>query len=419
MNIWLVNPFDPLPGDVEQRGRYASLCKVLHDRGHHVTWFTSAFSHRFKRPVDQAALTAACGPLSVTPVFLEAPAYPSNVSLRRLWSHRLLTKAFVKAASQLARQHRPDVVLVSSPLPGLALAAVEFAHRQGVKAIVDIQDLWPETFLRLGPPALRPVLAAILSPMQRSARRAYGLADAIVGVADGYVQRAVDLTHSAAPTKMIPLGVELADFDAAVAAGRCDQYGKPAGEIWLAYTGSLSRSYDCQTVLEGFLLSLGELKARGLRPKLWISGRGEMKDVLASRIRQAGAQDHVEMLGFLDFPTWAYLLSQCDVGFNSNFPEAMIFLPNKIFYYLAAGLAVLNTIPGQASRIVSEGKCGLDYTAGNPQSCCRQLLAILENPSSLATMKASARDLASQVFDRSVLLPAFAEFIEKTACGST
>ncbi|NJL26914.1 MAG: excinuclease ABC subunit C [Thermoanaerobaculia bacterium] len=41
--------------------------------------------------------------------------------------------------------------------------------------------------------------------------------------------------------------------------------------------------------------------------------------------------------GFMDFPQWAYMVSQADIGFNASFPQAMIFLPNKIFYYLAAG----------------------------------------------------------------------------------
>lgn len=408
MNVWLVNPFDPLPGDPEQEGRYATLARALDAAGHHVTWFTSAFSHRFKRPVDQAAISAACRACGIDAVFLSAPAYRTNVSVGRLVNHYILTRDFARQAAAIAQTQPPSIVLASAPPPGLALAAIRFAHSRHVRAVIDVQDLWPETFFRLTGPLARPLLRLALAPMQRTAAKAYSQADAIVGVAEGYVQRALELSGSHAPTAVIPLGVDLAAFDAAALAGRNDRHRKPPGHIWLAYTGSLSRSYDCMTVLEGFLQSRDAFKTRGLTAKLFISGQGEMKDALVSRIAQAGDHEQVEMVGFLEFPQWAYLLDQCDIGFNSNFPQAMIFLPNKIFYYLAAGLAVLNTIAGQSSRIVSQGRAGLDYVAGNVETCREAICSLIEDPAKLESMKVAARTLAQTQYDRKIL---YAQFV--------
>ena len=36
MKVWLVNPFDPLPGEQEQLGRYGHLALALRDAGHEV-----------------------------------------------------------------------------------------------------------------------------------------------------------------------------------------------------------------------------------------------------------------------------------------------------------------------------------------------------------------------------------------------
>lgn len=122
---------------------------------------------------------------------------------------------------------------------------------------------------------------------------------------------------------------------------------------------------------------------------------------------------NVSLMGFLEFETWAYLLTQCDAGFNASFPEAMIFLPNKVFYYLAAGAAVLNTIPGQCSRIVREGGCGLDYRAGDVKSCVAAIEHVVRDAAARSAMQRAARELVETRYDRAVLFPKYAELIEE------
>ena len=45
MNVWLVNPFDLLPGEQARIGRYAFFAKMFGEAGHTVTWWVSAFHH--------------------------------------------------------------------------------------------------------------------------------------------------------------------------------------------------------------------------------------------------------------------------------------------------------------------------------------------------------------------------------------
>ncbi|MGC9453034.1 MAG: hypothetical protein ACP5I4_16490 [Oceanipulchritudo sp.] len=62
MNIWIINPFDELPGDTDIRHRYWALAETLAEMGHTVTWWSSDFSHRHKRyrttPVRPASSSA-------------------------------------------------------------------------------------------------------------------------------------------------------------------------------------------------------------------------------------------------------------------------------------------------------------------------------------------------------------------------
>ena len=166
-------------------------------------------------------------------------------------------------------------------------------------------------------------------------------------------------------------------------------------------------------VVSGRSSGKSRFKSRGLRVKLWISGKGELQEVLAARIASAGAQDSVRMLGFMDFAPWAFLLGQCDVGFNSALPEAMIFLPNKFFYYLAAGLTIMNSVPGHCSQVVSQGDCGLNYRPGDCIDCSQKLLALFGDLRSMSSCKLRSRALACEVYDRRVIYGQYAHMIEE------
>jgi len=407
VNVWLVNPFDPLPSGQEPPGRYATLARMLASAGHEVVWWTSSFSHRFHRFLDLPAAQAACRDAGIDVRFLHAPSYRRNVSLWRLWNHFLLGRRF-KTEARTCQPH-PDVIVASSPPPGLALAAAGIARKCGVRLVVDVQDLWPETFNRVAPPWAKPLLHMATWPVRRAARQAYQAADAIVGVADGYVQRAVELGGPKVWTRTIPLGVDLAAFDAAAEAGRCDRFGKPLGETWLVYAGSLTGSYDCLTILRAAEMLRDR---RGLR--FFLAGRGELEEQIR-RIIADKRLENVTLTGFLAPPACLYLLRQCDIGINSCLEEAMILLPNKVFHYLAAGLAVLNAIPGQCSRIVGQGHCGLDYRPGDAATCAAAIVELIEDSDELEAMRRAARKLAQDTYDRSRLYRPYVELIENLA----
>ena len=407
MIIWLVNPFDPLPGDPEQEGRYATLARLLVAKGHDVTWWTSSFSHRFKKPVDQKTVTAACKAIGFDVRFLSVPSYHRNVGLSRLWNHYLLAKCFRKAVR--TEPNPPIIVLTSIPPPILARQAAIFAKEYMAKVIVDVQDLWPETFYRTAPALLRPLFPFILAPWHKAACSVYTAADSIVGVADEYVNRAVKLGGPKAISATIPLGIDRVAFAAAVDQGRCEKLTKPTGEIWFAYAGSLSRSYDCLTLTYAFAQVH---KALNVPIRLFITGRGELREEIEQIIRKQNL-NNVTLTGFLDFHHWAYLLSQCDVGFNPSLPEAMICLPNKIFYYFAGGLAILNAIPGQCSQIIREGHCGFDYRAGDVDNCAQAIERLITNHEELTTMQSNSCRLAKTRYDRRVLYTKYVELIEQ------
>lgn len=404
--VWIVNPFDPLPGDPEQAGRYASLARQLREAGHDVTWWTSSFSHRFKRPLDRAAIQSACDAEGIGVRFIDAPPYARNVSLARIRSHRVLAERFADAAG--AESEAPRVVIASNPPPELTAAAARIAGARGAKLIVDTQDIWVENFRRLMPAALRWAWPLLLRPWIRANRFAYRAADAVVGVAGVYADEARRYGAAPARREVIPLGIDLAGFDAAARAGRCLLGEKPPGEVWAIYSGSLSKSYDVLTVAE---------TARALLPtnpplRFIFSGRGPLEDELRRRLADV---PRVTFLGFAAFEDWAATLIRCDVGFCAIRPEALIAFPNKIFYYWAAGLAIVNSIPGECAEWVRRTHSGATYVAGDAAAARSALKELFFAPVRLDACRTASRRAAETLWDRGLLYRSYLKLVDELA----
>lgn len=411
MKIWIVNPFDPLPGGQEQLGRYAFLARRLAAAGHVVTWWTSVFSHRFKRELDPAAVAHGAAEAGIRAILLPAPPYRRNISLARLWNHRVLARNFER---QAAGAERPNLILASSPPLEMADGAARLGRAWRIPTIIDIQDQWPDNFARAFPRATRVAARVLLAPYYAVERAAYRAADGIIGVAQGYVDRGLAVGGPKRWSGVFPLGVDLADVDAAMQRGRerfGQKWSKPAGQLWLLYSGSLSHNYDFLTIVRAAEAVQREF---GDQVRIFISGAGELAGEAQRIVRERGLRN-VTLTGFLDFDEWGCILSQADAGFNASFPDALIYLPNKIFYYLAAGAAVLNTIPGECAQIVAEGGCGLTYTAGNVDACVAAIRQLVRDEAGRRAMASASRRLAETRYDRRIVYAGLQALLERIA----
>ena len=413
MKVWLVNPFDPLPGEQEQLGRYAHLANALRQAGHDVLWWSSSFSHRFKRDVQADLVMAAAKSQGIEIRLIPTPRYGRNVSFNRLKSHRSYARSFNEWARN---EPPPDIILASSPPLESACAASKLGRAWKVPVIIDIQDQWPDNFRSMMPKAVRWCSGWVLARYYAIEREAYSLATGIVGVAQGYLDRGLHIGGSKKYEGVFPLGVNLKAVDEAIKQGTqrySEKWRKPDGRVWLLYLGGLGYSHDFLTIVRA---AIPAKKRFGERVRFILAGRGELADE-AARIVRRHSLDNVTMTGFLEFPEWAYLLSQVDAGFNPSLPGAMIYFPNKIFCYFAAGAAVLNTIPGQCAELIDRHSCGLNYTAGDPASCFDAIVRLVESPDELSAMKAASRRLAEQVYDRGIIYANLTRFLEEAVLG--
>ena len=377
MTVWIVNPFDNLPPEGYRPQRYWLMARAFAQAGHRVTYWTGDFSHAHKAPRQ---FKEAVAPEGFRLALMPTKPYPTNICLRRIWSHRALARTWRQLAE--ADAERPDVVIASLPPLSLADAARVFCRKVGARFVADIQDAWPETFYRVAP-------AWLFAPLRATARRIYRAADAVTAVATRYLDLAKSY-GATSPFHLCYLGIEAAEPPPAISQSR-----NPAIPIRLLYLGAMGKSYDLETVIDAVKdTEDAELDLAGTGPK-----------EAALRARAADCP-RIRFHGYLDAAALQALFARAHAGVIPMFADSCVGVPNKLADYAAAGLRVVNSLPGETADLIARFAAGAFYTAGDVASF----------KSALADLRRPAPDFAPaafrDAFDARRLYAGYADFVQ-------
>ena len=345
MTVWIVNPFDNLPSEGYRPQRYWLMARTFAQAGHRTTYWTSDFSHAHKAPrkldgIDD--LADACG---FRMKFVPTRPYPTNICLRRILSHRAFARTWRRLAE--AEPERPDVVIASMPPLSSCAAALEFCRRAGARFITDVQDAWPETFYRIAP-------AWMFAPFRATARRIYRSADAVTAVAARYIELARSY-GATAPSHLCHLGISLCEVKGESTPKTSFTFHP--SPFTLIYLGAMGASYDLETVID----AVKEMED----VELDVAGSGPKEQALRSR---AADCSRIRFYGYLAENDLQMLLSKADAGVIPMFPDSCVGVPNKLADYAAAGLRVVNSLPGETADILARFSAGTFYEAGSVES---------------------------------------------------
>ncbi|MFM8702773.1 MAG: glycosyltransferase WbuB, partial [Planctomycetia bacterium] len=84
----------------------------------------------------------------------------------------------------------------------------------------------------------------------------------------------------------------------------------------------------------------------------------------------------------------------------------------KVCDYAAAGLALVNSLPGELERFVTDHQAGVSYTAGNAESLARAVASLAGDRRRMLAMRQGSRRLAESQFDREKTYARFADWLE-------
>ena len=237
-------------------------------------------------------------------------------------------------------------------------------------------------------------------------------ADAISAATHTYLDETLGGMRPDVPSHVCYLG---ADLRAQSSEGRARPSRSANEPLHCVYAGSLEAGQDLETLVEAARL----LAARAVPVVLHVAGTGRLESFLRTAAADLRGACRLEVHGLLPTPRYHDLLAACDVGLVLVKPESRVAVPYKACDYAAAGLALVNALPGELQRLVDDHGAGLAYAAGDPGSLADAIARLAADRGMLATMRAGSRALAAAAFDRDRTYTRFADWLESSvAAGS-
>jgi len=249
--IAVITAYVALP-DEKGHSRFEYISNMVANANYDVDLITSTFQHweKKKREINKIAVSNR----GYNVHFIDEPGYVKNIDIRRIMSHKRLSKNLKKYLT--ANGNKYDLIYCLIPDNEMATVAAEYANSNKIPFIVDVGDLWPEAMrLVLDIPVISDI---IFYPYKKNARKVYRLCDAVIGTSDEYRDRPFKDTENNIPRDTVYVGCDLKEFDAGVEEYQ-DSIDKKNGEFWVSYTGNIGKSYDIKTLI----LASEQLKRRG------------------------------------------------------------------------------------------------------------------------------------------------------------
>jgi hypothetical protein len=369
--------------EINDNIRISNVYKLLKDRGTSVELITTDFNHRYKTKHafnENSDIT-----------FINVPEYKKNLSLKRLYSHIIFAIRLYKYFNNL--KYKPSKVYCIVPAVTSGFVCNLFCKKRNIPFIIDIIDLWPESFIILS--KYKWILELITLPWSFIARKVYKSADIIFAESEYYAKYA-QIYNSKIKAKNVYLGTDINKTKLLISESNL-KIEKPSNEIWISYGGNLGNSYDFDILLESFK-KLNNIGFTNI--KLIFIGDGEYKFNILDYKNKFNLP--IEVSGFLTYPDFLKYLSYSDIAINSFKKGTKVAFSYKFNDYISCGLPVLNNLLGETADIIDKYHIGLNFDY-NEATLYDRLLYLLRNPENIAEMKKNVLFVAEQVFDKGFL----------------
>lgn len=371
--------------------RFRYLCEFLVKKGYEVDLITTTFQHWEKKQRDLESVDQKSYPFGIK--FIYEPGYRKNIDLRRVRSHKIAAENLRKL---LEKEGDYDLIYAEIPPNDVALAAAEYAHRNKIPFVADVNDLWPE--------AMRmvfdiPIVSDLLFyPLKRDAEKVYSLTSGVIGTSDEYRDRPFLNQKRDVLKETVYVGNEISVFDRE-AEQHADEVQKEEGTFWVTYAGTIGTSYDIRTMV----LAAEELMKQGkTKIRFQILGDGSTREMLENLAKERKIQN-VKFTGYVPYEQMAAYLVKSDVLINSFVRKAPQSIVTKIGDYLAAGKPMINTcMSPEFRKKVEQDGFGINIEPEDVRELVNAVEWMYENEAERNDMGNRARKIAEEQFDRPV-----------------
>lgn len=407
MKIWLITIGEPLPLNGERPQRIGTLAKMLAEKGHCVTWWTSTLDHQSKSLFYNEDKAISVSDNLEIILMHSRIQYKKNVSLRRILHHQLVARKF-NSLSQSKK--KPDIILCSFPTIDLSYAAVEFGKRNSLPVIIDIRDLWPDIFVTPFPEYLHPIIRFLLRGYVEQTKEIVRNCFSMIAVSKTYLEWGLRYGHRGKTPrdKVFPLGYQKSKMNEDELSHNANLLLKVGIDplkksVW--YVGTFGQTYDLATIIK----SARKLEKTRKDIQFILTGDGEKKE---EWLKLADQLNNVIFTGWVGKSQLAYLSSIADIGlmaYSHNAPQG---LPNKIFEYMSAGIPILSSLRGETKDFLSEHQIGFSYEPNDVESFIGRLTLLIDDSLLSKEMGSRGKALFEREYSADVVYKELISYIE-------
>ena len=169
--------------------------------------------------------------------------------------------------------------------------------------------------------------------------------------------------------------------------------------------GRLNKYKRCDLLIDAFARVRKRMPAM-----LWICGDGPMRERLVKDIAGRDFGDSVKFFGFQKNPY--ALMRQATLFVMTSDREG---LPNALIEAQGLGIPAVSTRCHYGpDEIIEEGKTGLLIEVGDATAVAKAIETLLMDPKRCEAMGKAARERTRQLYDHSILIGQWEEFLSKT-----
>lgn len=334
--VWIVAQH-AMPPQYESRLRNIKFAHYFAEAGYEVKIFASSVMHNMDVDLiegNEKYIERTYGDIHF--VHIKTRKYRGN-GLARIVGMFQFSRRFVQTVKHFATQ--PDIIIGGSVPFGLGIR--RYADKVGAVHIVQVQDLWPLSFVELGLIGARNPVTRVLYGIEK---RLYAKADAVVfsmqGGADYIRDKKWDTEHGGPidlrKVHYINSGVDLKDFDEYKSRYVIEDDDLNAPDIKkVVYIGSIRLANNI-----GSLIDAAALLTDRKDVKFLIYGDGGDRPVLEKRVRDEGLSNVVFKEKWIEPVYVPYVLSKSYLNilnYKSGSFGTYGGSQSKMFQYMASG----------------------------------------------------------------------------------
>lgn len=403
MNIWLVSIFENTPIDDNQNTRFNAIVREANKRGHKVTYWASTFKHNVKSQRYRKTTKIEVNE-KLDLHFVKSKGYQTNISFKRLFSHRKLADDMVKEMNK--SEELPDIIMMAFPPISLIYNITNWANERGIPVITDIIDPWPDSFRRkltFVPDKMQEIL---LSSLSKKTSYIFKHSRAVTGIAEERLVWAKRYSKDIKRTEYFYPAVNLKEMQETLS--NLNSGGDTGNDkLRVIYAGSLESSYDIPTIL-----AAAEIldKKYPNEIEFVIAGAGYQKGIIEE---YTARHSNLRYVGRVSKDELMKEYAHADLGLIQHHKNATQTVTYKLFDLLGSGLPVMNSLESELNDILLENRVGLFNNPGNAEVLATNIEYCLENSDELNAMKKRAVETTEKLGDAAVVYSKAVDLIEE------